>query len=198
MAPESTHCSGSSAPGRAQAAASPLIAWGLDPPGLGRSVPQVLMGGRPGLPGCCLCWWDHTNSPLTNSLLSRGAQPDLHAPCCRFLPALSPKFYFFSEWTRRVNTFCVGGAKVPNKQMYPRSSSLTAPALSAAPTSNTYTCPVSCDSTRHRGCRFVCADPQWLCRQSVHSAHRQRLPRAGTQPERDLQHCCSFRGEEQL
>lgn len=82
------------------------------------------MGGRPGLPGCCLCWWDHTNSLLTNSLLSRGAQPDLHAPCCRFLPALSPKFYFFSEWTRRVNTFCVGGAKVPNKQMYPRSSSL--------------------------------------------------------------------------
>lgn len=25
------------------------------------------------------------------------------------------------------------------------------------------------------------------------SAHRQRLPTAGTQPERDLQHYCSFR-----
>lgn len=165
------------------------------PAGLGRPEPQVIMGGRPGLLGCCLCWWDHRNS-----LLSKGAQPDLHAPCCRFLPAISPQFYSFSEWTGRVNTFCVGGAKVPNKHMCPRSSSLIAPALSAAPTSNTYTCPVSCDSTRHRGCRFVC-----LCRPSVAlqaicalSAHSQRLPTAGTQPERDLQHCCSFRGEEQL
>lgn len=29
----------------------------------------------------------------------------------------------------------------------------------------------SCDFTRHGGRRFICADPQWLCRQSVHSQH---------------------------
>lgn len=132
-----------------------------------------------------------------NSLLSKGAQPDLHAPCCRVFPALNPKFYSFSERTRKVNIFSAGGAKVPNKQMCPRSSFLMAPALSAAQTSNTSMC--SCDSTHHGGCRFVCANPQWLCRSiCALSAHRQRLPTAGTQPERDLQHYGSFRGEEQL
>lgn len=49
--------------------------------------------------------------------------------------------------TGRINIFCVGGAKVPNKYMCSRSSSLTAPALGAAQTSNTYMCPVTSHAT---------------------------------------------------
>lgn len=77
MAPEITHGLGISATRCAQAGASPLIGK-LDPMGLGRSVPRVLMGGKRGTPsGCvfCLCQWDRTNSPL-----AKGPQPTLHAP----------------------------------------------------------------------------------------------------------------------
>lgn len=173
MAPGSPHCR-SWAPGRAQAAASPFTAWACT-----QRAPQApttgAHGREAGAPGCCLCCWGGTNS-----LLSRGAQPNLHGPCCGFLPALNPKCYSFSEGTGRVNTFCVGGAKVPDKRVCPRSSSRIAPALSAAQSSNTHTCPVSCDSTRHGGCRLVCADPQWLCRLSVRSQHTgKRFPQQG-------------------
>lgn len=133
MAPESSPCSGLSAPGGAQAAASPSIARRLHPPGL----PQVLMGGRPGLPGVLPVLVGSHKSPALQRAL-----PDPQAPCCRFLPALNTKFYSFSERTGRVSIFCAGGAKVSNKQMCPRSSSLISPALCAAQTGNTYTRPV--------------------------------------------------------
>lgn len=118
---------GDLAPGCAGAAASPLIGCSLDPLGLGRSVPQVLMGGRPGLPGVL---------PVLVGLhkftaLRRGTARPVRS-LLQVLPALNPKFYSFSEGT--------GRSKVPNKHTCPRSSSLIVSALGAAQTSNTSNC----------------------------------------------------------
>lgn len=63
MVPEITHCLGIAATGYAQAGASPLTGFKLDPTGLGGSVPLVLMGRRRGTPRgyiFCTCWWDCT------------------------------------------------------------------------------------------------------------------------------------------
>lgn len=93
---------------------------------------------------------------------------------------------------RRVDTFCVTGAKVPSKQTCLRRSPPTVPAFSAAQKQVAPTCVLcSCDSLRHSGSRFVYSTRQWLCRQSVCSHHMSKAfpwqVHSQPEPKRDLQ-----------
>lgn len=164
MAPESTHCLGISAPGCAQAATSPIIGWTLDPAGLAGAT--GVNGREAGAARGTACAGGIAQIPCS----PKGHSLTFMLLAADFSLLLTQSFIPFQGGQGGSISFVLVVPRSPTNTCS-RSSSLIAPALGAAQTSNTYCVLCSGDFTRQGGCRFVCADPQSLCRQSVHSQH---------------------------